>query len=365
MVVRLKGGDPFVFGRGGEEALRCARRASPLRSCPGHRRRRRHRLRRHPRHPPRARQRGSAHDRAREDAGRGGGRRGRRSTGRRSRPSPERSSSTWAYASCPHIAASLIDAGRPASEPGGVVERGTLPNQRTVTGTLAHVAGGARRREVRSPSITVVGRRRGARRAVGVAGGAAAERAHGGGDTGARPNKWAGPAASRAGGRVVQAPAIRIQPLEDGGLQRRSTSPRTTLICLTSPNGVGPLFERLAKSTAPRRRARAGGCARGRDRPRHRAGAGRARRPADIVPARFVAESLVDALAELPIRRALVARAARPATCCPTRCARGAPRWTCWSCTKRSPSRSPRRPSRRRARPTTSPSPPPPPCASS
>jgi uroporphyrinogen III methyltransferase/synthase len=106
---------------------------------------------------------------------------------------------------------------------------------------------------------------------------------------------------------------IRIQPLADGGAGLQSTpldlSPYD-LICLTSPNGVAHLFQRLAQSDRHPADARALAGARV-----AAIGPGTARAlaehgiAADIVPERYVAESLVEALAELPVRHALIARA--------------------------------------------------------
>ena len=154
-VVRLKGGDPFVFGRGGEEALALRDAEIPFEIVPGvtsgvaaaayagipvtHR--------------GLATAVALVTGHTREDGARGVG----AWTGRRSRRSRGRSCSTWACASCRRSPKSLIAAGRPADEPVAIVERGTLPDQRTVTGTLQSIAEIARREQVRAPSITVVG----------------------------------------------------------------------------------------------------------------------------------------------------------------------------------------------------------------
>lgn len=57
----------------------------------------------------------------------------------------------------PEIAEQLVAHGRPADQPVAVVERGTTPDQRTTRATLATVATVAREREVANPAVIVVG----------------------------------------------------------------------------------------------------------------------------------------------------------------------------------------------------------------
>src|SRR5829696_7282901 len=58
----------------------------------------------------------------------------------------------------PRIAERLIEAGRATDEPAAVVERGTLPGQRTVTSTLEGIAPAAADAGIAPPSVTIVGR---------------------------------------------------------------------------------------------------------------------------------------------------------------------------------------------------------------
>ena len=302
-VVRLKGGDPFVFGRGGEEALALRAAGIPFEVVPGV----------------------TAGVAAPAYAGIPVTHRGLATavalvTGHTRAEDPDADPDAdldWPALAAfpgmlvfymgvrhlPQIAAALIDAGRPPSEPVAVVERGTLPDQRTVTGTLATIAERARAEEVRAPSITVVGpvaelaEQLAWRPPLPLSGRSVAV---------TRARAQASGLARRLrklGAQVVQAPVIRIRPLEGPPLD---PSPYD-LICLTSPNGVQCLFERIAAGGLDARAlARTHIAAIGPSTARALAAHGIA---ADIVPERFVAESLVEALAELPIRRALVARA--------------------------------------------------------
>ena len=301
-VVRLKGGDPFVFGRGGEEAEALRAAGVPFEVVPG----------------VTAGVAGPAYggipvthrDAASAVAF---------VTGHEDPAKPESALDWDALARFPGtlvlymgvrrlgaIAEKLVAGGRPADEPAAVIERGTLPGQRVVSGDLGTIASVASAAEVRAPALVVVGDvvRLGerlewlasSRPLDGVSVAVTRARAQASG---------LAERLRRLGAAVLEAPAIRIVPLDGPAPELAGYD----LVCLTSPNGVRLLFERLAGAGLDARAlagARVAAIGPG------TAGALRSHGViADVVPPeRFVAEGLVDALASVPVGRALVARAA-------------------------------------------------------
>jgi uroporphyrinogen III methyltransferase / synthase len=305
-VVRLKGGDPFVFGRGGEEAEQLRRAGVAFEVVPGI----------------------TAAVAASAYAGIPVTHRDAASavafvTGHED---PDKlgvgatgSALDWeALAHFPgtlcvymgvrqleSISRRLIDGGRCADEPAAVIQRGTLPDQRVVTGTLETIAAVAVAEKVRAPAIALFGEVARLRSELAwfevrpLAGLTVAV-------TRARAQSSALAARLRAlGAETVEAPAIRIVGLDGPAPEPEGYD----LICLTSPHGVRLLFERLA---AAGRDARALAGARVAAIGPGTAAALRQHGViADVVPERFVAEGLVEALAGVPVSRALVARAAQ------------------------------------------------------
>jgi uroporphyrinogen III methyltransferase / synthase len=295
-VVRLKGGDPFVFGRGGEEAEALAAAGVSFEVVPGV----------------------TAGVAAPAYAGIPVTHRDAASavafvTGHED-PSKDGSALDWealarfpgtlvfymGIKNLPLIAERLAAAGRPDSQPVAVVERGTLAGQQTVTATLGTIAGAVADAGLRPPAITVVGPVAELRETL-----AWLERRPLYGETVAvtRARAQASELAARLralGAEVVETPAIRIEPLPV------ELPPPPDLLCFTSPNGVRLYFEALAgdaRALAGTRIAAIG------------PGTAAALRShgieADVVPERFVAEGLLEALpTDLSGQHALIARAA-------------------------------------------------------
>jgi uroporphyrinogen III methyltransferase / synthase len=309
-VVRLKGGDPFVFGRGGEEAEALESAGVPFAVVPGitagvaapayagipvtHR----------------AEASAVAFVTAHED------------------PGKETEGLDWeAIASFPGtlvfymgvarldaVATELIRHGRPADEPAAVIERGTFPGQRIVRGTLGDIGRLARDQEISPPALTVVGsvaalgeplswferrplfgRRVVITRARAQASGLASQLA-------------------ALGAEVAEAPAIRIVPRLKHPSVGRAVSALAAgefeIVCLTSPNGAELLLQALADAGHDAR-ALAGTTLAAIGPGTAAALAGHGLR-ADVVPERSIAESLVEELVRRGVagRRALIARAA-------------------------------------------------------
>ena len=126
---------------------------------------------------------------------------------------------------CLTLAATLIEHGRAPAEPAAVVERGTLPGQRTVSGTARADRDAGREAGVEPPAVTVVGPVAALREQL-----AWFERAPLRGRSVAvtRARAQASGLAARLeelGAEVIEAPAIRIEPRDDSpACRRRSTS---------------------------------------------------------------------------------------------------------------------------------------------
>jgi uroporphyrinogen III methyltransferase/synthase len=296
-VVRLKGGDPFIFGRGGEEALALEAAGIPWEVVPGI----------------------SSAYAVPAYAGIPVTQRGMAAqftvvTGHED-PAKESSDLDWAtlartpgtlvflmgVRSLAGNAARLIEHGMAADTPAAVISQGTRPEQRTVTSTLAGIAEAAA--GLRAPAITLVGpvaalhdrlgwweRRPLFGRRVIV--------------TRARPQASGLSARlSDLGAGVVEAPAIAIEALPFD----RPDLAAYDVVCVTSANGVERLLDGDVRSLHGVTVAAVG-----------RATAEALRLHgivADVVPDQAVSDAIVPALGDVRGKRVLVAAAegARPA----------------------------------------------------
>jgi uroporphyrin-III C-methyltransferase/precorrin-2 dehydrogenase/sirohydrochlorin ferrochelatase len=152
-VVRLKGGDPYVFGRGGEEVIACADAGVPVTVVPG--------VSSSIAAPAVAgipvTHRGVAHE----------------FTVVSGHVAPDDPASLVDWAALARmrgtlvvlmglknlaaITATLVANGRPADTPAAVVQEGTTGGQRSLRSTLAEVAGAVAQAGLRPPAVLVVG----------------------------------------------------------------------------------------------------------------------------------------------------------------------------------------------------------------
>jgi uroporphyrinogen III methyltransferase/synthase len=307
-VVRLKGGDPFVFGRGGEEAQALVRAGIAFEVVPG----------------VTAGIAGPAY------AGIPVTHRAVATavtfvTGHED-PEKDASGTDWRTLSrsgatlvlymgvrtLPDVVHELLAGGRSADTPAAVIERATYPSQRVVTGTLATIAELARDANVAAPAITIVGdvvrlreeiewfeRRPLAGKRIVV--------------TRARAQASSLSARLRElGADVIEMPAIRIEPLDPAPLYRALDAlSGYDWVVFTSQNAVELVWREMrARGLDARSLGHARVVAIGRATADALLDRGLA---ADVVPEQFVAESLVEALRrrdDVAGRRVLLARAA-------------------------------------------------------
>ncbi len=242
-VVRLKGGDPFVFGRGGEEAAYCRENGVRFEVVSG--------VTSAVSVPAAAgipvTHRGISDNFTVVTA----------SVGADGQSEPDWN---WLAASSGtvvilmglrkvrKIASSLISAGAPQTRPVAVISQGTEPTQRTVSGTLSDIADRVDDAGLQTPAIIVVGDTVNLRETLSwlesrplhdVRIGVTRARAQAGELT---------KLLSDAGARVVECPVIKINPVNDAELDAIVKAPLPELILFTSVNGVERWFEGIRKA---------------------------------------------------------------------------------------------------------------------
>lgn len=298
VVARLKGGDPFVFGRGGEECEALVAAGIPFEVVPGvtagigapsyagipltHR------------HVTTSVAFVTGHE----------------------HPGKEVSEIDWERLSLgsgtvvfymgmknlPQIAAHLMDHGRPPETPVALVRWGTRPEQEVLVGTLADIAERARRANFKAPAITIVGEVVNLREQLrwfdnrplfgkGILVTRAADQA------GAFAQLLAG-----QGAHVHECPTIEIVPPEDtAGLDGAISSlAGFDWLIFTSANAVKYFFARLAELGLDSRAiGPARVCAVG---PRTAASLAPHGITPDLVPADYKGEGVVEAFREMEVK---------------------------------------------------------------
>ena len=237
VIVRLKGGDPFLFGRGGEEALALARAGVTYEVVPGVTS-----ALAVPAYagiPVTHRQLSSSVAIV---------------TGHEDPAKPD-SAIRWmqlatacdtiiflmGVSTLRAIAGQLIRHGRKATTPCAVIERGTWAKQRTVAGTLRTIAADARRVGVKAPAVVVVGDVVTLRKKLGWF---EDRPLFGRRILVTRASEKAGTLSEqleRLGAEVEELPAIELAPVHANGALRQAVQelPKTDWVFFTSPEGVG------------------------------------------------------------------------------------------------------------------------------
>jgi uroporphyrinogen III methyltransferase/synthase len=309
-VVRLKGGDPFLFGRGGEEAEALADAGVPFEVVPGvtaplgiaaytgvpltHR------------DHTSVVTFVTGHDVSKIDWSKVG--------------AAETLVVFMGLSQADEIAARVMAGGRAADTPAMAVRWGTRPDQQVVAGTIESLPGLIRESGMKPPATIIVGE------VVGLRGKLSwFERLPLFGQTivVTRAREQAAALATplrQLGAEVIELPTIEIQAAGDYAPLDRALAQLGDYdwLVFTSANGVRSFLDRLDASAADLRGIRGKICAIG---PATRDALARFHLKVDVMAEQYVAEGLLEALQGFELKGAAILIAPPPrATCCRTNC---------------------------------------------